>query len=111
MSEKEIKLQEEVRQYEGIISDNLYDLEKAHMALEELLGTYNWDYEPTPQKAMEYGLAVGEEIEKCSDEAKYSWDYITGYKKIMWLVSVARDYCFSALKSCNNAYYGGVSNE
>lgn len=107
----EEKLYEEVRQYEEVIMDNLCDLEKAKMALNDLLDTYNWNYEPTIQKALEYGTAAREEAEKCSDEAKMSWKYMYDYKKIMWLVSVARDYCNSALESCNNAYYGGAIHE
>lgn len=102
---------EEILQYEDIVGNNLYDLEKAQMALQELLDTYEWNYTPTAQKAMEYGCAVGKEIEKCGGEAKRSWYYINDYKKIMWLVSVARDYCHSALERCSNAYYGGACHE
>lgn len=108
MSEKE--LQKEVFRYEEIIGSNLADLEKAHMALSELLDEYHWDYEPNARKAIEYGTAVGAS-KNCDEEAKRSWDYINGYKKIMWLASVAMDYCHDALESCSKAYYGGADNE
>lgn len=109
MSEKEMKaqLEEKIYQYESIITDNLCDLEKAHMALNELLNEYEWEYEPTAQKALEYGSAMGKEVYKCDKEAKFSYKYLNDYKKIMWLVSIARDYCYLALKSCNDVYYGG----
>ena len=111
MNKTEERLEEEVFQYNGITSDNFYDLEQACMALNELLGNYQWDYEPTPQKAMEFLSAVGENVEKCSDEAKWSGEYIHGYKKIMWLIRIARDYCSSALERCQNVYYEGLLSE
>lgn len=115
MSEKE--LQKEVFQYEEVIDSNLADLEKAYMALSELLNEYHWDYEPDVRKAIEYGSTLHED-ENCDKKAKWSWEYINGYKKIMWLVSVAKDYCYEALESCNKAldschkaYCGGVDDE
>lgn len=107
MSEKE--LQKEVFQYEEIISENIADLEKAHMALNELLNEYRWDYEPDARKAIEYSTVGADK--NCDREAKWSWEYINGYKKIMWLASVAMDYCHDALESCNKAYCGGADNE
>ncbi len=109
MSEKETQLKKEVLQYESLVADNLNDLEKAHMALDELLNTYLFDYEPDARKALEYGNTVG--AEERDENARHSWYYINDYKKIMWLVRVARDYCHSALDSCSKAYYGGVANE
>ncbi len=111
MSEKEIEaqLKEKIYQYESIITENLCDLEKAHIALNELLNEYEWDYTPSARKAIQYGNTVPSA--NTDREAELSWQYIADYKKIMWLVSVARDYCFSALKSCNNAYYGGVADD
>lgn len=113
MSEKEIEaqLKEKIYQYESIITENLCDLEKAHMALNELLNEYEWNYEPTAQKALKYGSALSGDIVKSDKEAEFSYKYLNDYKKIIWLISIARDYCHSALESCNNAYYGGVANE
>lgn len=102
-------VQKEVLDYEDILNDNFYNLEKAQMALEELLGSYEWDYTPTAQKAMEYGSAIGKEMEKCSDEAKRSWNYLNDYKRIMWLISVARDYCYLALEKCESALEYGCA--
>lgn len=103
MSEVETQLRREVLEYEEIIAGNLVDLEKSYMALDELLNQYQWDYVPSARKALEYAMTVHLD-EHCDNEAKLSWQYITDYKKIMWLISVARDYCYSALESCNKVY-------
>lgn len=100
----------EVFLHEEVIGSNLADLEKAHMALSELLNEYHWDYEPDARKAIEYGTTVCAS-KNCDEKAKRSWDYINDYKKIMWLASVARDYCGLALENCNKAYCGGAENE
>lgn len=110
MSEREAQLNREVLEYEELIAENLVDLEKAHMALDELLNQYQWDYEPSISKAAEYGNTVHAD-KYCDKEAKLSYQYIADYKKIMWLVSIARDYCYSAMESCNKAYLRGVCNE
>lgn len=88
--------------YEDILNYNFYNLEKASMALNELLNSYEWNYTPDARKALEYSGTVHPDI-FCDDEAKRSWEYIVGYKRIMWLVSVARDYCRIALDSCESA--------
>lgn len=95
--------------YEGLVMDNIYNLEKASMALNELLNEYEWDCEPSAYDAIKFGNAIGGR--GCTEEEKHSWRYIDGYRKIMWLVSVARDYCFSALSDCEKAYAGGAANE
>lgn len=92
LSRKEIQL------YDAI-SDNTYDLEHAEMALSEILNTYQRPYKPDARKALEYGNTVHAN-ECCDEDAKHSWEYIYGYDKIMWLVSVARDYCRNAIDCC-----------
>lgn len=109
MSEREVQLEREVSHYEELVADNLVDLEKAHMALNELLNEYEWDYTPSASKAIQYGSTVPSA--NTDREAKLSWRYIEDYKKIMWLVNIARDYCYSALESCNKVYSGGIVNE
>lgn len=94
--------------YEDITEDNLYDLEMASMALRELLNQYDWAYEPDARKAIEYGSTVGGSKDKV---AQFSYKYIADYRKIMWLVRVARDYCLLALERCEMACCGGASNE
>lgn len=89
-------------QYEQALTDNLADLEKAWMALNELLNEYEWVHLPDAKKAVEYGETVFAK-ENCSKEAEHSWKYIADYKKIMWLVNVARDYCCTAIENCNKA--------
>lgn len=91
----------EIRLYDAI-SDNTYDLEHAEMALSEILDAYQWDYKPDARKALEYGNTVHAD-EYCDEDARRSWEYIYGYDKIMWLVTVARDYCYEAIGVCNNA--------
>lgn len=98
----------EILTCEDITEDNLYDLEMASMALDELLNQYDWAYEPDAIKAIEHGSTVGGSKDKV---AQFSYKYIADYRKIMWLVRVARDYCFLALERCENAYNGGVANE
>lgn len=97
-------------EYEGIVGDNLVDLEKAHMALDELLNEYEWINPPDARKAMEYAQTVHPD-EKCDEQAKNSWKYMADYRKIMWLVNIARDYCYSALNACKEAYCGGIKHE
>lgn len=110
MNEKEVQLKKEASEYEDIIDDNLYDLEKAHMALELLLNEYHWRNKPDAREAVKYASSLNAD-NVCSENEKHSWEYVNGYEKIMWLASVARDYCSSALKSCNSAYWGGACNE
>ena len=110
MSETGNELHKTKVDYDGLVMDNIYNLEKANMALNQLLDEYQWDCEPSAYDAIKFGNTVGARRE-CTDEEKHSWDYITGYRKIMWLVSVARDYCFSALTDCEKAYAGGAAHE
>ena len=102
MNDNNVQIEKKIEEYEGILYDSSVSIEKAVFALNELLDKYEWNYEPTAQKAMEYGSAVGKMISECSDEAKLSWEYINDYKKIMWLINVARDYCYLILDKCNN---------
>ena len=95
LSKKEIRLCDS-------IYDNIYNLEQARNALQELLDKYDWSYKPDARKALEYGNTVHAD-EYCDEDAKRSWKYIYGYDKIMWLVKVARDYCYEAIDICNNA--------
>lgn len=92
--------QQTLLQYEDTIINNLADLQKAHMALDELLDEYEWQQLPDARKAVEYGATVNAK-ERCDIEAERSWKYIADYKKIMWLVNVARDYCSVAIENCN----------
>lgn len=103
MSEKEMQL------YDSI-SENTYDLEKAKMALNEILNTYLWSYKPDAEKALEYGNTVNAN-KYCDEDAKRSWEYIYGYDKIMWLVTVARDYCHNAIERCEKIQCGGTCHE
>lgn len=98
------KLQKTELDYESLISDNICNLKKASMALNQLLDEYQYDYVPSAYEAVRYGKATGKEVSMCTDSEKHSWQYINGYEKIMWLVSVARDYCFATLTDCEKAY-------
>jgi len=84
------KEQETTVDFEGIKAK----LAMAQMALDELTGKYEWDYVPTPQEAYHYGTTVHPD-DKCTENEKRSWEYMYGYKTIMWLVNVARDYMTS----------------
>lgn len=101
MSETETQLKNDV-DFEEVVTENLVDLEKAYMALDELINQYCWNYKPDARKAIEFSETVNA-MEYCDEEAKMSWRYIADYKKIMWLVSIAKDYCYSALESCEKA--------
>lgn len=110
MSEREEQLAKKVSDYEGIIADNLVELDKMYMAIQEILDTYEHNYIPETGKAYEYANTVHAEA-TCSNEAKWAWEYMCGYKKIMWLANVARDYCYLAIKNCENVYQRGAENE
>ena len=101
MNEIATQLVKEV-DFEEVVTENLVDLEKACMALEELITKYQWNYEPSARKALEFSNTVHPD-KYCDDDARRSWEYITDYKKIMWLISIAKDYCYSALENCENA--------
>lgn len=77
---------------------------KAKIALEELMGSYYYDYEPSARDAIEYGSTLGKENrDALGEKARWSWEYIEGYKKIMWLANIAHDYLSLALddvKAC-----------
>lgn len=103
LSRKEIQL------YDAIL-DNTYDLEHAEMALSEILNAYQWDYKPDARKALEYGNTVNAD-EYCDEDARRSWEYIYGYDKIMWFVTVARDYCHNAIDCCEKIQCGGICHE
>lgn len=75
-------------------------LENAGMALRELLEKYEWAHEPSAEKALYYGNTIPGQREEDKD-AERSWLYIYDYKKIMWLINVAYDYCNSALDYVN----------
>lgn len=93
------KLKEQTN--ESIIFENSIALEKAQMALDELLNEYDRNFVPTIQKALNFSSAVGKEVHNCSDEEKFSWKFMYDYKRIMWLIRIASDYCYSALENCN----------
>lgn len=92
----------EKQNYEDIIDDNIVDLEKAHMAIRTLLDEYDWNYEPDAYKAIKYGNSTNAR-EKCSNEEQFSWKYLQDYKKIMFLIKVANDYCYAAFERCIGA--------
>lgn len=98
MSEKEIGLAD-------AISDNIYNVESAQMALNEIIEKFDYNYEPDARKALEYGTTVNAN-ERCDKDAKRSWEYLYGYKKIMWLIRVARDYCDKAIECCERVQCG-----
>ena len=75
-------------------------LENAGMALRELLENYEWAHEPSAEKALYYGNTIPEHREE-DEDAERSWLYIYDYRKIMWLINVAFDYCYSALDYVN----------
>ena len=107
MNKNETKLQKEIFTYQESASDSIVDLEKATMALQELLNEYDWAYEPDARKALEHSTTVGGSQDKV---AQFSYKYIADYKKIMWLVKVALDYCYKVSGQINFIQNGGVVN-
>lgn len=108
MSEKNIDLQKETQDYEDIIAESLDNLNKAQMALDILTEEYDWNYNPDARKAFKFANTVNAK-EKCTDEEYFSWKYLCDYKKIMFLIHIASDYCQSALEVCKEVYEGGAS--
>lgn len=74
------------------------ELDMALQAMNELINDYDWNITPNASKAIKYGTSIGAEKENCSFEYKMSWKWITEYKRIIWLMKVARDYCYNALQ-------------
>lgn len=107
MSKNESKLQNEIFRYQESASDASVDLEKATMALQELLNEYDWAYEPDARKAIEHSSTIGGSQDKV---AQFSYKYIADYKKIMWLAKVALDYCHIVSEQINLIQNGGVAN-
>ena len=108
MDNKKIDLQEKIIEYENAVGDSAKDIEMATMALQELLNEYDWNYTPDARKAIEHGSTVGGSQDKV---AQFSYKYIADYRKIMWLIQIAFDYCFLASKDIDSIYRGGVVNE
>lgn len=100
--------EKEILKCEDLAEDNLYDMEMAYTALDELLNQYDFAYEPDARKAIEHSSTVGGSKDKV---AQFSHKYIADYRKIMWLLRVARDYCYSTLERCDKVCCGGASNE
>lgn len=87
---------------ENSFFDASCDLEKAKMALGELR-QYDWSHKPDPAKAIEYmETTEKEKRDALGEDAEHSFEYIFDYKRIMWLVEVALDYCCSALDRIDN---------
>ena len=107
MSENESTLQKEIFRYQDSVYDSFVDIEKATMALRELLNEYEWAYEPDARKAIEHSSTIGGSEDKV---AQFSYKYIADYRKIMWLVNVALDYCCKVAEQINFIQNGGVVN-
>ena len=73
MSENESKLQKEISRYQDSVYDSSVDIEKATMALRELLNEYEWAYEPDARKAIEHSSTIGGSEDKV---AQFSYKYI-----------------------------------
>lgn len=100
MSENREDLEKKLSNCHENAFESSIKLEKAKMALRQLLDEYEWDYEPSAEKALYYGRAIPGQRKK-DEYAKKSWSYIYDYKKIMWLINIAYDYCNSALDDIN----------
>lgn len=72
-------------------------MEMAIFALNDLLNDYdsNEDY-LSATNVLEYKNS--KERDKLSDNAKLSYLFLEDYKRIMWMIRVARDYIFDADK-------------
>lgn len=77
-----------------IIDESIVDLKKATMALQEFVDEYDWDVEPTADKAKKFILHT--DARKCPKDEEISWKLLAEYDKIKWLVHVALDYCWNA---------------
>lgn len=91
MKTKELQLQE-------AMEDSVYELEKAKMAIREIIEDYGcYDAKLSPEKALKYRSAIGDELKACTMDEKLSDLFLSDYSRIMWLVEVIMDYCNNAI--------------
>lgn len=89
-----MKIYEELREYADTCMENEYDLTQCYQALSTCIDEFaDGVISPDPYKAILW--AKGQDK---SEEAEFSCRFIYEYKKLCWLVQVARDYCFNALE-------------
>lgn len=82
MSENREDLQKKLFTCHDIASNASNNLDKAKMALEELMNSYYLDYEPSARDAIRYGSTIGkQERDALEEKVRWSWEYILGYKK------------------------------
>lgn len=108
MDNNKIELQNKIIDYENAVEDSVKDIEMATMALKELLNEYDWSYAPDARKAIEHASTVGGSQDEI---AQFSYKYISDYRKIIWLIQIAFDYCFLVSKNIDYIYNGGARNE
>lgn len=83
-----------------LILDTNTTLKKAFMALSEIIDSYDWDLDDVyiPEASLLYGKGLDQ-----SEKAKHAFEYATGYKRVMWLVHIAFDYCYEAMTNTDRA--------
>lgn len=75
------------RELVSFAEDVSSDMEKAKFILGELLNEFDWVYEPDASLAIAYGSGQDK-----SNQARWSWNYIYSYRKIMTMIMICSDY-------------------
>lgn len=97
MNENEMRTA--ILKYDETLMECSGDIDKALMALNELINNYDSVLLPDARKAIEHGTTIGGSKD---EQAQFSWKYIYDYKRIMWLIRIAFDYCSSVSQSINS---------
>ena len=90
--------------YNDAISESKISIEKALGAFDELID-YEWDVDYlTVNDAVKCFNTPPELREtECSVSERVAFNLIKDYKRIVWLINVARDYCVSCSKELQKA--------
>lgn len=95
------QLKQNISNADMTMCDIKSDIEIGITSMDKLLEEYEWKDAPDLRMAFEYYSG-----KNTSDEAKRSWGFFYGYKDIMWLSRIARDYMISASEKIDKFYEG-----
>lgn len=91
------ELKRELLKKEGLLEDCLENLKYTQKALDMIKDKYEWGSVPDVAEAYKVDTTPCP-IKNCTENEIHSWEYVTGYEEIMFLINVAMEYCFKAKK-------------
>lgn len=87
----ESEMKKLIYKYGEIVDESSNELDKALMALNELINDYSFDLKLDVRKALEHDTTIGGNDDVVG---KFTSRFVYDHDRIMWLIHVALDYCF-----------------